>query len=684
MSTTIRLNYTAAAYLQSAYDSNTAYDSSNSHLLMTSGLALNVHRDVVVSFGAIPSTCKNKKLIRADVIATGKSASYSDYGGSKVYGILQPVDVSTVLPSTLPKLTVDTNRMRLNGIYGIEHFPAGGTAQETTFTASYLFTGVPQPDTSALRQAFGSKAILSTNCVLIGADTTGVYISGPIYLDIEYDETVTITSQVTQTNCPTSGWINPAIDQTFSWEFDYVQGYPSVASFVQSSATFYWKESADANYTAVAASGAEQSVTIPANTFPGGTISWYIEATDTDGTTSQTPVYTITTEDSTATAIPTDPVNIPETGNAEITFKWIVENTTGAAPSGADLQKSSDGSTWSSLASVSGSSTEYVAPANTFSAGAVYWRVRAYNRDGVAGPWSDSVSFICVAGPPAPVVTVTSSPFATVNWQSDGQQAYRVTVDGVVYGPYFGNAKSFDIPDYLTDGAHTISVEVQGSYGIWSAPGSATATISNTAGNAVTLSGSFGIDAFLSITTTDAVNDFYIYRDEVLIGHTTESTFADRMTLGTHTWYVLNRLPGGNYTKSNAVVGTVSTDTTMIAAKDGGDWIDLKLTERSETQQVYQYTKSSSLHHVSGALFPALELSPYENVSVSYDCAFKDAEDAEAFEGIRGKVVVIKSRGILVVGALTSIRKTVGDFYQAYEFTVQRIHWEDFVDEQND
>lgn len=686
MSTKLRLNYTGAAYLQSEDDSNTAYNESSSHLLLTSGIALNVHRDVVVSFGAIPSACKNKKLIRADVIATGKSASYSDNGGSTVYGILQPVDVSTVLPSTLPGLTVDTNRMRLNGIYGISSFPAGGTAQETTFTLSYLFTGVAQPDTNALRQAFGSKAILSTNCVLIGAGTKGVYISGPIYLDIEYDETVTITSQVTQINCPTSGWVNPAIDQTFSWEFDYVQGYPSVASFVQSSATFYWKESADANYTAVAISGAEQSVTIPANTFPGGTISWYIEATDTDGTTSQTPVFTISTEDTIPTATPYEPDEIAVTGNKPVLFRWVVSNDSGSLPTQSDIQVSEDGgTTWTLLTSVIGSDTTYTAPANSFTAENVLWRVRAYNRDGVAGSWSRTASFVNITAPQPPAVTVEAVPFAVIRWQSAGQQAWRVTVDGVLYGPYFGTDKMFALSDPLADGTHTASVEVQGAYGFWSDPGETSFMVNNVPGDPVTLSAEFGADGDLSWVTESETDDFLIYRNGVRIGHTAAREFADRRYLGEAEYFVINRLAGGNYTKSNTVSGTLRSCTSRIAPLAGGDWVLLELTERSQTEQIFNYSKTHSLRHVSGSSWPVLELSPYENETVTYDTAFADAEEAKPFEALFGREVLIKSRGgHVVAGALATVRRTFGDFYVSYEFTVSRIRLEDYVDDEND
>lgn len=63
--------------------------------------------------------------------------------------------------------------------------------------------------------------------------------------------------------------------------------------------------------------------------------------------------------------------------------------------------------------------------------------------------------------------------------------------------------------------------------------------------------------------------------------------------------------------------------------------------------------------------------------------AFKDMASAEAFEQLKGKVVIVKSRAKeVVVGAITQLEKIAGDFFITYDFTIQRINWEDY-NEQN-
>ena len=362
-------------------------------------------------------------------------------------------------------------------------------------------------------------------------------------------------------------------------------------------------------------------------------------------------------------------------------MRWTLANASGLAPTKTDLQISTDGSTWSDLATVTGGASSYAVAADTFTAGSVYWRARAYNRDNVAGSWSAAVSFIAIAAPPAPTVLCNGAPFATITWRGTGQQAYRVTVDSTVYGPFFGTEKSFTLRDYLADGAHSVSVEIQGNYGLWSAPGNYDFTVENVPGAAVALSVRFGIDAELSWTTESVVDDFLIYRDGVQIGHTNGERFIDRLSLGKRSFSVVNRLPDGNYTRSNVVTGMLCLEGVAIAAFSGGDWVYLPLSDKSDREQAYTSSRGYSLRHITGAKLPFLEISPFEDREGSYDCAFRCEEQAAPLLALLGRPVIVKARGKnVLVGPFASVNKVQGDFYVTFTFTVPASHYEDYVD----
>ena len=384
--------------------------------------------------------------------------------------------------------------------------------------------------------------------------------------------------------------------------------------------------------------------------------------------------------DTGAVATPVSPVNTVEDGSADITFEWALSNDSGIAPQKTDIQTSADGSTWTNLATVTGGGTTYTA--GGFTAGTVYWRVRAYNRDNVAGSWSTPASFIVVAAPAAPTVLCDGAPFATITWRVNGQQAYRVTLDGEVLGVFFGTEKSYTLSDYLADGEHTVSVEVQGGYGMWSTAGTVTFTVENTAGDAVTLDADFDIDAHLSWETTSAVEDFLIYCDGKQIGHTDGDSFVDRLRLGEHEYKVINRLADGNYTASNVLTGTLCTRHTAISALSGGEWVYLPLTDESDPEQGFSKSRAYDLRHYSGAEYPELEMSSFTDLSGSYKCAFVCPKQAQPLMALFGKTVIVKSKGgNVVVGPFAAFEKSQLDLYVAYSFSIPAMHYEDYVNE---
>lgn len=502
----------------------------------------------------------------------------------------------------------------------------------------------------------------------------GYSSSSPIY---------TISTIDAQTRAtPTYPISGASVDETqtitFRWTTSNEHNTP------QTRADLQWSTDGQ-NWNALATiSGDTKHYSAPPNTFPGAVITWRVRAYNLDNVAGPWATATFSTVDSAAVAKPIAPVSTVEAGDAPITFRWNTSNDSGSAPTRADLRWSADNSTWNALATITGTGTTYTAAAYKFPVGVVYWQVRAYNRNGTAGPWA-SASFVAIAAPPRPSVTVDPVPFATISWQSSGQQAYRLTVDGTVYGPYFGTEKVFRVPDYLSDGEHTATVSVQGDFGLWSEKGSVSFTIQNIPGGLIELTGGFDVDAALSWTDSMQGSDYYIYRDDVQIGRTGGMRFTDRFVLGEHSYRVISRLPDGNYSPSGEVAGVMRSCVTRIAPFAGGDWTVLKLSENSDSEQRFSWSKTVSLRHVAGARFPVLEESAFEDGSASYDVAFPDASSAQAFEALKGQIVIIKSRGgRVVVGALTQLDNRMTDFYLSYNFTVQRIHWEDFIDDKND
>ena len=508
----------------------------------------------------------------------------------------------------------------------------------------------------------------------------------PAYFEIFYDDTEVVPSQIVCQSGPTGGYNNPRNATDIHWDYEKTGDYYCAEDFTQAAATFYWKETGDESYTAVQISGTTKGVTIPANTFPiGSAVQWYVEGTDTGGTTSQTPVYSFSTSAGTVTSTPIRPANMVESNNEEITFEWSYTSADGFQPSRYVLKWREKGEQqWNELIDSTTIVTSYTAPANTFPSGEIQWGVLPYNIDGVAGSGTVA-SFISFGAPEAPTVSATEVPYLTVSWQASDQQAYRITVDDKVYGPYFGTEKQFELPEYLEDGSHVIAVSIMGTYALWSQDGSVTVTIANDPGEDITLSVEDGIEPILAWETEEGTGDFYIYRNGKLVGHTAEMFFNDRLAEGQNSYHVVNKLPSGNYSISGEEIGTVLTEGTCIAALDGGGWIQIDSSRSDRRDPEVSEEVETAYNHLAGYKFPSAVIGSYQNTSMSFSALFlSEQEQAQkAFRSLFGSPVIMKLRdGAVYVGIIDAwTKKPYRLWYTEYSFTLRRIAYEDYIDD---
>lgn len=495
-------------------------------------------------------------------------------------------------------------------------------------------------------------------------------------------------SQVVPVNSPTSGVISASIDETFQIALE--ASGPVYSPFVVQEATYYWRSNEMGSFTAVAMTpgGNTASVTIPAGTFESGTLEWYASATDTTGRTTQTETFTLTALVADIEAAPLSPINTVEAGNAPIIFRWRYGSIDGSPQSWAELQYSTDGNTWMTFGSSTGPGTSYTAPADTFPGRTIQWRVRAYNADDIAGPWSSPVSFVVVGATVITAVEGDGKPFLTVSWQTLDQLAYEVRIDGQIFGPYRDeSARRLQVREPMADGIHNIAVRAQNRYSLWSAWKEAQTYVQNVPGAAVVIAeaaGSGAGTAGLTITGGEQTGDFLIYRDGSLIGRTAGRSYTDRtVSPGAHEYFVIQALAGGYYTKSNKMTLSTEVRCPMLALLSGGDFLALELSAEADRSQTI--TKGGEVVYVqySGAKFPEAEVGEAESLTVTGDGSFTAQQEAEArrFEAMLKKPVIYKTPGgEVVVGVLQGFTRRDPKFFKSYGFQVSQMEWRDYSD----
>ena len=493
------------------------------------------------------------------------------------------------------------------------------------------------------------------------------------------------TSYVVPLNSPTGGNVDASRDIPFAGTL-LSNGVP-YETFTMAAATFYWRSRTADPYTEVSMTpdGANASVVIPGGTFPSGTVYWYIAATDNAGTSTQTDVYSISTLSSKIDASPVAPVGVIETKNTPTAFSWRYATVTGSEQKAAQLQYSTDGGdTWLELGSVQGAETSYTAPANALPSGTITWRVRAENAADEWGEWSNPVSFVNFGAPDVTSVLTDGKPYTTITWQVNDQESYKLIVDGVQIGPYHGeDVRSYTLSQPLADGQHTVQVQVQNEYSQWSPINGTVFDVVNTPGTAITLSHNTDVDVELTWTAGDGTGNYYVYRDGVPIAHTGEMAFVDRVALGTHEYYVIERLASGDYTHSNTVTATPGVGCSpMIAPLAGGEWLPLALSLDSDRVIQISDEVRTSERFVLGADFPVVTIGRHRTRRVSLDAAWlRNSIRNDEFMALLGKAVILKLPwGDVFVGVLPAYAQSNARFTSGYAYSISQADWRDYID----
>lgn len=487
---------------------------------------------------------------------------------------------------------------------------------------------------------------------------------------------------------PSAGaFVNRAQKNTFTWdaEDDTEPTQVCFAEIKQTSAVFEWRVKNASTSNTISVSGATTACTVPANTFPSGTIEWRVKVTANSGTTTTSAWQGITTTDVTPTAKPVSPSGIVIDATIVNRFSWQHIISTGTPQSKADLQWSADGTTWNTLATVTGENQYYDVPANTFTSGTKYWRVRTYNPDGTASTWSEKAEFIAINAPSAPSIVIHSTgPRPRITWQTSEQEAYQLTLSsGYASGTVYGTEKAWRSPVYLADGSYTVRVRVQNKYGMWSEWSAAALPISHTEGEAITLTATAGHEAALTWQTAGSYDFYLVERGGVAIARTVQKQYIDHTSIGSVTYRVRGCYDeSDNYGVSNSANVEILPETNMICDLETGVWLEMRLSETQLRTNRTSFSAGVSTVHLAGLAYPVEERSEQRDRALSVACAWPHAQRAAALalEALVGRLVCLKDRyGNMVIGSLPSLESNCDEFMRRYSFTISHTNREEAI-----
>lgn len=485
---------------------------------------------------------------------------------------------------------------------------------------------------------------------------------------------------------PSSGYIDLSVDNVFTFGFEQAADKPSLAPLAVSSFTLQLRkhgQTATTNINVSTWAGDTPNVTVPGGTISGSSIDWRVVAKTNAGQTLTSDWMTLDVEDSPPTAWPVSPKDVIVDATKDLIFAWGHTSPTGATQSKADLQKSVDGSTWTTLATVTGAEKQWTCPAGTLTSSIKYWRVRTYTTSGLVGEWSDAAQIVVIAAPPAPPIQIKSTGARpSISWQTSEQEAYQVELDGKLSGgTHYGTEKTWTSPAYLADGSHTVRVRVQNQYGMWSDWGAAALPVTNTPGASITLTVQASSVADLSWQTSGSYDFYLVYRNGKPIAKLTQTQYTDELSSGSTTYQVRGcYADSSNYGLSSAVTVDVRAEVHQVSDLDTGQTLRLPYSDSQHRQTTRTLSRQIELLQLSGAYYPVAVEVDSGTDALSITAALLDESEIRQLMGLVGKLVCAKTpQGDMVIGYIASLPKQHDGFLNVFNFTVEQIDYDDEV-----
>lgn len=361
------------------------------------------------------------------------------------------------------------------------------------------------------------------------------------------------------------GYMRPDVANSITFTADAITNV--VAQYTIKSGKFYYKKTSDTSYNNISFTGSK--LNIPANTLvTGQTYNVYATVTADDNTTANVSFSEISTVDAIPTVKAIAPINQVLYGTVK--FEWNYNISTGTAQRAFTIHWSPNGvDDWHGIAvQVESPAQSYTA--NVPNSGMTYWRVRVYNQDMAASAWSAIYSFINNIPPKAPTITgITAAGRPIVSWETDDQTAYQVQIlrNGEVIedsGAVYSGGKSYQVEDYLPGGAYTVRVRIYNVYGIVSNWVTSNFTVASSLPAPVFTVTAGNPGLYIEITHNDVFSKYYILRDGVPIGETTNDTYTDLYANGKTTYTVIGVTSDDNDAMATQTVNILATSNILI------------------------------------------------------------------------------------------------------------------------
>lgn len=469
----------------------------------------------------------------------------------------------------------------------------------------------------------------------------------------------------------------------FSWLHN------SSEELLQKGFTLQYSLNSGSTWTNISQTTPNQFYDMPANTLPtGGAVIWRVRTTDDNDEVSEyeSASFNLGISPQQAPVI-IAPISQYVDKTKPVKFEWsFIGGNTGDMQSKFDLEYSANGGlSWTTVMETS-TNTYYELAANTFSNGNIIWRVRTYSNWNEVSPYSENKSFTVIGSPAIPlIVEVSNSAKPVITWDTTEQRIYELQIlqrSVVIYNTGFVPSisdRAFKVPIYLQDGNYTVKLRIFNEYNMSSNWSEKSFTVSTIKPQIPEIN-IFSQEYKVTIKTSNASEKTLIYRDDILIGLVTDSSFVDYTGENKRYYKYFARAvdANDNFADSEFKVARCNfSGNTIVLASNPKDFLKLQYGLDSMLGKTSSINAQGNLIYYDGRTYPVAEYTEFKSKSKALSLVLENRQELDKLISmIESKEILLyrDADGENIHGVVFNLDydKTILGYYQI-KFTITEV-----------